>query len=232
MMKSFMNKVQEGVSDWAKTVITTGGEISLKKSFAKIWIPCFNKTTGECSWLKKRKLPRAVLKAPQRDGSVEVIEIKETDSAPKFLGLELAFDNGWDKIQLARIRKMGTEWTDKIRKAAYMSVNNNWESSSVQLKPKLEYGIVVVCAPPAKLEETSTTIHYHALSPLGINQNINKKVRLLHRMYQGAKMLDLNHSCCSANSDTSLKKMLNVALDTFIVDTGLNEEVFNMDLRQ
>ena len=75
-------------------------------------------------------------------------------------------------------------------------------------------------------------IHYHALSPLGINQNINKEVRLLHRMYQGAKMLDLNHSCCSANSDTSLKKMLNVALDTFIVDTGLNEEVFNMDLRQ
>ena len=57
-------------------------------------------------------------------------------------------------------------------------------------------------------------------------------MRLLHRMYQGAKMLDLNHSCCSANSDTSLKKMLNVALDTFIVDTGLNEEVFNMDLRQ
>ena len=191
--------------------------------------------------MKKRRLPRAMLKVPERDESVEDIKIKDTDSAPKSFGLESAFDNGWDKSQLARIRKMGTEWADKIRKATYMSVNDNWKSSSVQLKPKLEYGIVAVCAPPAKLEETSMIIHYHALSPLGINQNINKEVRLLHRMYQGAQMLDLNHSCFSAkimllrdyfNSKTTVGKMLNVALDTFIVDTGLDEDVFKMDFKQ
>ena len=60
-------------------------------------------------------------------------------------------------------------------------------------------------------------------------------------MYQGAQMLDLNHSYFSAkilllrdyfNSDTTLGKMLNVALDTFIFDTGLDEEVFNMDFKQ
>ena len=103
------------------------------------------------------------------------LEIKDTGSAPKALGLELPIDDGWDQIQLARIRKMGTDWADKIRKAAYMSVNDNCKSSRVQLKPKLEYGIVAVCAPPAQLEETSMIIHYHALSPLGINQNITRK---------------------------------------------------------
>ena len=56
---------------------------------------------------------------------MEDIEIKDTDSAPKSLGLELVFDNGWDKSQLARIRKMGTEWANKTRKAAYMPVNDN-----------------------------------------------------------------------------------------------------------
>ena len=79
---------------------------------------------------------------------MEDIEIKDTDSAPKSLGLELAFDNGWDKSQLARIRKIEAEWVDKIRKATDMSVSDNWKSSSVQLKPKLEYSIVAVCAPP------------------------------------------------------------------------------------
>ena len=74
------------------------------------------------------------------------IEIKDTGSAPKALGLELAFDN---------------VWADKIRKAAYMSVNDN--CSSVQLT-HLEYGIVTVFVPPAKLEETSMIIHYHSLS--------------------------------------------------------------------
>ena len=123
--ESFINKVQDDIFDWAKTVMATGGEINLKKSFAKIWVPCFNRATGECNWMKKRRLPSAVLKAPQRDGSVEDIEIKDTDSAPKSLGLELAFDNGWDKSQLARICMMDTEWADKIRKAAYMSVNDN-----------------------------------------------------------------------------------------------------------
>ena len=88
--------------------MATGGEINLKKIFANIWIPRFNKATGECNWMKKRRLPCAVLEVPQRDGSVENIEMKDTDSAPKSLALELAFDNEWDKSQLARIRKMGT----------------------------------------------------------------------------------------------------------------------------
>ena len=110
----------------------------------------------------------------------------------------------------------------------------------MQLKPKSEYGIVAVCASPAKMKKISMIIHYHALSPLGINQNINREVRLLHRMYQGTQMLDLNHGCFSAkilllrdylNSDTTLGKMLNIALDTFIVDTGLGGEVFNMDFK-
>ena len=78
-------------------------------------------------------------------------------------------------------------------------------------------------------------VHYHSLSPLDINQAIKKKVRLLHRMYQGAQMLDLDHSCFSVkvlllqdflNSDSTLVKMLNVALDTFIVDTGLGDNIF------
>ena len=47
--ESFIDKVQNGVTDWAKTVMATGGEINLKKSFAKIWIPYFNRATGECN---------------------------------------------------------------------------------------------------------------------------------------------------------------------------------------
>ena len=35
-VESFIDKVQDGISEWAKTVVTTGGEINLKKSFAKI----------------------------------------------------------------------------------------------------------------------------------------------------------------------------------------------------
>ena len=66
--ESFKDKVEDGITDWAKTVMATGGEISLKKSFVKIWVPCLNRATGECNWTKKRKLPRAVLKVSQRDG--------------------------------------------------------------------------------------------------------------------------------------------------------------------
>ena len=48
-------------------------------------------------------------------------------------------------------------------------------------------------------------------------------------------MLDFDHSCFSEkvlllrdflNSDSMLGKMLNVALDTFIVDTGLQDNTF------
>ena len=111
--------------------------------------------------------------------------------------------------------------------------HGNWRSTGAQLKPT-RVRDVAVCAPLAKLEERSMIIHYHSFSPLGINQKINKEVRLLHRIYQGAHMLDLSHSCLSAkilllrdfyDSDTTLGKVLNIALDTFIVDTGLGDGV-------
>ena len=65
--ESFIDKVQEGISDWSKMAMATGGDINLKKSFATIWIPCFNKATGECGWPKKRKLPRTTFKPPPRE---------------------------------------------------------------------------------------------------------------------------------------------------------------------
>ena len=54
-------------------------------------------------------------------------------------------------------------------------------------------------------------------------------------------MLDLNHSCFSAkilllrgfcNSSTTLGRLLNIALDTFIIDTGLGGNVFNINFKK
>ena len=125
-------------------------------------------------WTPKRLLPQGYLEVPQRDQSISTIDIKDTDSAPKLLGVELAFDGETPKAQLDRLARLGKEWATRVRKAKFMSVSDNWKSAAVQLKPKLKFAIVSVCAPPKKLEEVSMVIHYHLLSPLSINQNINK----------------------------------------------------------
>ena len=61
MTESFIDKVQEGISNWSQTVMATGGEINLKKSFAK---------SGFCVSTKRQdnvvELPRTTLKVPQR----------------------------------------------------------------------------------------------------------------------------------------------------------------------
>ena len=90
--------------------------------------------------------------------------------------MKLAFDDEHPKAQLDCLIQLGKEWATRVRTAKFMSVNDNWKSSFMQLKPKLESGIVSVCAPPQKVEEVSMIVHYHLLSPLGINQNINKEV--------------------------------------------------------
>ena len=102
--------------------------------------------------------------------------------------------------QLKLIKSLGMEWAAKIRKAKFMLVRSNWKSANLQLKSKLEYGLVAVSASPKQLKKVGLDIHYAPLSPLGINQKIKKEVRLLHSKYQGANMLDLNNASFAAKT--------------------------------
>ena len=117
-------------------------------------------------------------------------------------------------------------------------MQDGWKSLNIQLKPKLEFGLVAVCTPPKKLEDLLERIQHNALSPLGFNQKIYTELRTVHAQYQGMGMFDLNNSCTEFkvhlmrecwNKDNCLGKIIKLAYETFLVDIELGGDIFSKD---
>ena len=132
----------------------------------------------------------------------------------------------------------GKIWTNNLKTKGFVTARDGWKSLNTQLKPKLEFGLTAVCAPPATLESLMSAIQHDALSALGFNKNIHKQLRTAHARYQGMGMFDLNDSCMEFkihlmreywNRHDSLGTMMKVAYETFLVIVGLGGNVFSRD---
>ena len=89
----------------------------------------------------------------------------------------------------------GKSGLENLRSKGFITSRDGWKSLNTQLKPKLEFGLVVMRAPPKTLEDLLGKIQHDALSPLGFNQKIYTELRTAHAKYQDTGMFDLNNSC-------------------------------------
>ena len=88
--EDFLAMVQEGINDWARTVICTGGNIKIIKSRAKVSVPMWDR--GRCRPKSVHQLPVKSFIVPQRDGSTKSVETLSYSIAKKSLGVKLAGD--------------------------------------------------------------------------------------------------------------------------------------------
>ena len=179
-----------------------------------------------------------VLPIPQRDGSIKLIEALSYKVAKKSPGVHFTGDNKPTKEHTEWIEEKGKTWTDKLRNNGFVTSQDGWKSLNTQLKPKLEFGLVTMCAPPKKLEDFLERIQHNALSLPGFNQKIYTKLRTALAWYQGMGMFELNNSCMEFkvllmqeywNKDNCLIKMMKLVYETFSIDTRLGGDVFSKD---
>ena len=154
------------------------------------------------------------------------------------LGVKFTGDGKPPKDHIEWMAEKGKTWTNNLKTKGFVTARDGWKSLNTQLKPKLEFGLVAVCANPATLESIMSTIQCDALSAMGVNKNIHKELRTAHARYQGMGMFDLNDSCMEFkihlmreywNRHDSLGTMMKVAYETFQVDVGLGGNVFSRD---
>jgi hypothetical protein len=237
--EDFLSMVQEGINDWAKTVISTGGNIKITKSHAKVSVPIWNR--GQCRPRSIRHLPVKSFTIPQRDGTIKSVKTLGYSTAMKSLGVKFAGDGKKPKEHILWKGEQGRTWTNNLRSKSYLTSRDGWKSLNTQLKPKIEFGLVAVCAPPKDLDELCGKIHHEALSPLGFNQKIYTELRTAHARYQGMGMFDLNNSCLEFkvhlmreywNKDDCLGNMIRLCYESFLVDVGLGGNVFCKDYKK
>ena len=174
-------------------MICTGGNIKISKSHAKVSVPMWDQ--GRCRPTSVHHLPVKSFTVPQRDGSTKSVQTLSYSIAKKSLGVKFAGDGRTTKDHTKWREEQGKTWTDNLRNKGFITSRDGWKSLNTQLKPKLEFGLVAVCAPPKDLEDLLGRIQHNALSPLGFNQKIYIELQTAHARYQGMGMFDLNNSC-------------------------------------
>ena len=88
--EDFLDMVQQGINDWAKTVISTGGNIKIAKSHAKVSVPKWDRGQSRSKSIKH--LPVRSFTIPQRDGAIKSVKILSYSTAMKSLGVKFAGD--------------------------------------------------------------------------------------------------------------------------------------------
>ena len=96
----------------------------------------------------------------QMDGIDAPIPIIDPTMPKKTLGI-LTNTAGDGTKHLTAIRTNGMAWKDALKSNKYLRPSDGWLSLNIQLKPRIEWGLVGLSA---KLDEVDRVIHaiYHA----------------------------------------------------------------------
>jgi hypothetical protein len=102
--------------------------------------------------------------------------------------------------------------------------------------PKMLYGGVAISADPTDLEKMFMKVYFNLLPSMGVNRNINQRLRMLPQRYQGLGLLNPNIEFLSAkiseilnnwDSPSIMGQMLKQAYQSFQLDVGLGGNIFD-----
>ena len=118
-------------------MITTGGNIKITKSHAKVNVPKWLR--GYCKVYNVSKLPITNFTVPQRDGSVKSMKTLSYSVAKKSLGIQFTGDGKSTKTHTDWMEEKANKWTNNLRSKGSLKPQDGWKSLNTQLKSKLEY---------------------------------------------------------------------------------------------
>ena len=113
-----------------------------------------------------------------------MIDIIEPKKAKKTLGVYTC-TAGCAKAHVEYMAKKGNKWNAQIKANKYVRPKDGWLSYDIQLKPKIEWGLTSVCAETKDWDKAMDKVQHDALGSLGVNQKINKMVRMLPESFGG-----------------------------------------------
>jgi hypothetical protein len=182
-------ETQEGLWEaawaWASGLNATCGTINPKKSH---WIYAgYEWTNGSWSYAKQPDLPMVI---PLPDGSPATISQAEVSTAEKALGVWLTVD-GDDTEHLSKnVTGRFTKWASKMTNR-HLPSHLGWIAYKFKLWPGIRYGLSTLATPLSTAQDTLRKENFCILPFLGINWNVKREWRTLHRAFRGIGLFDL-----------------------------------------
>ncbi len=121
-------------------------------------------------------------------------------TAEKSLGVWSTVD-GNDSVHIDRnIKGRTKKWISKMTNG-HLSAQLGWIAYKFKLWPGIRYGLATLAMPMETAQTALSKENYLMLPFLGINRNVKREWRTLHRAFGGVGMLDLavEHTICMIN---------------------------------
>ena len=229
----FLEKVQRATDDWGGIVKATGGSLKPAKCFWYLMSYKFNKN-GTVRLKGLSELPQTELTIPQENGSKVAIQLKSVSVSEKKLGVYTCPDGDFSD-QLAYISKSGMEHASRLQ-AGSLHRRDARLSVDLALMPKMLYGGVSISTSLTEMERTFMKVYFQLLPSMGVNRNINQRLRMLPQMFQGLGLLNPNIEILGAkiiellsnwDSHTIMGQLLNQAYQVIQMEVGLGGNIFD-----
>ena len=235
--EEFLADVQSATTDWGMLIQATGGAIKQSKSFYYLLSWKFSKGVPMLKPLTQ--LPSTPITIPQTDGSAVSISHKDAGESMVTLGVHTNCLND-PTDGLNHIKSTGLDWVDCLR-ARPLERRDTLLSLQCQQYSKWSYGLSSLYATPEQLDATAGSIYFQALPFLGFNRNITKEYRTIPRDFQGIGLRhwsieklskDLSVLIRHWQSSTTLGKALQFLFEAFLMEVGLDGNVFSRPFSQ
>jgi hypothetical protein len=170
---------------WASGLNATGSAINPKKSR---WIYAgYEWMNGNWAYAKQPILP---MKIPLPDGSPATISQAEVSTAEKTLGVWSTVDGNDTEHLSKNVTGRFMKWTSKMTNE-HLPARLGWIAYKFKLWPGIRYGLATLATPLSTAQTTLQKENFRILPFMGINQNVKREWRTLHRAFGGIGLFNL-----------------------------------------
>jgi hypothetical protein len=165
---------------------------------------------------------------PLPDGTRAPISHGQVTTADKSLGVWSAIDGDNSKHIEETVTGKTTNWINRMQNA-HLPARMGWIAYKFKLWAGIRYGIATLAIPLDVARSILCTKNFHCLSFLGVNQNVKRELRTIHRTFGGIGLFNfpveqtigmINMLVQYYGAGTTLAKKMTASIEALQLEIG------------
>ncbi len=165
---------------------------------------------------------------PLPDGTQAPISHGQVTTAEKSLGVWSAIDGNNSKHIKEKVTGTTTNWINRMQNA-HLPARMGWIAYRFKLWVSIRYGIATLAIPLAKARRILCTKNFLCLSFLGVNRNVKREWRTMHRTFGGIGLFSfpvkqtigmINMLIQHYGAGTTLAKKMSASIEALRLEIG------------
>jgi hypothetical protein len=215
--------LREAAGAWSEGLNATGVTINPEKSR---WILAnYQWDNGQWGYVEQPETPMEI---PLPNGSTANIAHGDVNAAMKALGVWSTVSGSDDRHLEENVTGRTGSWISRMRNG-HLPTRLGWMAYRFKLWPGIRYGLATLATPLGRAKHMINQENFHSLPFLGVNRNVEREWRTLHRAFGGIGLFSFTtkHTISMINifiqhygAGTTLAKKFRASLEALQLELG------------